>query len=193
MDADTFTDSRLGRAFVRVMAAVMESRLRYRFVGPAKALDGAAIHAGQAVLEVGCGTGFYTVPAARLLGIEGRLVAMDMLPMSVSAVAAKVQAAGLENVRVVVGNALDTGLEAESLDAILIFGVILAPMLPMATLLTEMHRILKPGGTMAVWPPSWVHWSIRRSGRFVYAGRRNGVLKYKRVWAQLDSRRGVEL
>jgi demethylmenaquinone methyltransferase/2-methoxy-6-polyprenyl-1,4-benzoquinol methylase len=58
---------------------------------------------------------------------------------------------------------------------VLIFGVIPAPMLPMQQLLPEMHRILKPGGAMAVWPPSWVHRSIVQSGLFRFSGKRNGV------------------
>ena len=103
---------------------------------------------------------------------------MDRLPASVAAVSAKVRAAGLQNVRVVEGNALDTKLEAESMD-LLIFGMIPAPMLPMDQLLTEMDRVLKPGGGMAVWPPSWVHWQVRRSPLFSYAGCRHGVLRYR--------------
>ncbi|HEX2997925.1 MAG TPA: methyltransferase domain-containing protein, partial [Anaerolineales bacterium] len=71
---------------------------------------------------------------------------MDMLALSVEAVTMKVKAADLKNVRVVQGDALDTRLEKESLEAIILFGVIPAPMLPMEKLLTEMHRILKPGG-----------------------------------------------
>jgi demethylmenaquinone methyltransferase/2-methoxy-6-polyprenyl-1,4-benzoquinol methylase len=181
MNTEALAKTRLGRLIVRLLAAVMESRLRYRYFGPEKVLRGAGIRPGQAALEIGCGTGFFTLPAARLLGEQGSLVAMDRLSMSVEAVAAKVQAAGLTNARVVVGDALDTQLESESLDAVLIFGVIPAPMLPMDTLLREMHRILKPGGTMAVWPPSWVHRSIRRSGIFAYCGTRHGVMNYRRT------------
>jgi demethylmenaquinone methyltransferase/2-methoxy-6-polyprenyl-1,4-benzoquinol methylase len=179
MNAAALANTRLGQAVLRLLAAIMESRLRYRFFGPEKALEGAGIRPGQTVLEVGCGTGFFTIPAARLLGDQGRLVAMDRLPVSTEAVAAKVRTAGLTNVLVVVGNALDTRLEAESMDVVLIFGVIPAPMLPMDTLLAEMHRILKPGGTMAVWPPSWIHRTIRRSGFFAYSGRRHGVVTYR--------------
>jgi ubiquinone/menaquinone biosynthesis C-methylase UbiE len=180
MDFQAFANTRLGRLFVRLLAAVMESRWRYRFLGPEKALEGAGIRPGQTVLEVGCGTGFYTVPAGRLIGDQGSLVAMDVLPLSVEAVAAKVRSASLTNVRVVEGNALDTQLEAESMDVVMIFGVIPAPRLPMDRLLNEMHRILKPGGTMAVWPPSWVHRTIRRSPFFAYVGSRHGVLAYRR-------------
>jgi len=165
---------------MRVMAAVMESRVRYRFFGPAHILQGSDIQPGQSVLEIGCGTGFFTLPAARLLGDQGSLVAMDVLPMSVDAVTKKVQAANLNNVRVVQGNALNTQLAVESVDTVLIFGVIPAPMLPLDQLLSEMHRILKPGGIMSVWPTSWVHQTIVQSGLFTLSSKRHGVSNYKR-------------
>jgi demethylmenaquinone methyltransferase/2-methoxy-6-polyprenyl-1,4-benzoquinol methylase len=82
---------------------------------------------------------------------------------------------------VIKGDALDTSLEPENFDEVLIFGVIPAPMLPMEKLLTEMQRILIPGGIMAVWPSSWVHQTIIRSGRYKYINKRNGVRNYQRT------------
>ena len=185
MNTEAFANTRIGQTFMRMMAAIMESRLRYRFFGPMKIIQGAEIRPGQKVLEVGCGTGFFTIPAARLIGNQGSLVAMDMLPISVETVARKVQTSNLKNVHVVKGDALNTQLEAESMDAIMIFGVIPAPMIPMDRLLAEMHRILKPGGTMAVWPPipGFLPKSILRSGLFIYHSRRKGVYNFRRFQA----------
>ena len=180
MNSETFANSKIGQLFIRAIAAVMESRLRYRFFGPMQILQGADIHPGQTVLEVGCGTGFFTITAAQLIGDQGCLVAMDVLPVSIEAVSRKVQAANLKNVRVVKGDALNTKLDAESMEAVLLFGVLPAPMLPLDRLLPEMHRILKPGGIMAVWPPSWVPQSIPRSGLFTFACKRNGVFNFRR-------------
>jgi ubiquinone/menaquinone biosynthesis C-methylase UbiE len=180
MNTEAFASSKIGQLFIRSMAAVMESRFRYRFFGPMQILRAADIQPGQTVLEVGCGTGFFTIAAAKLLSDGGCLVAMDVLQMSVDEVSRKVQAAGLKNVRVVKGEALDTKLDTETMDAVLMFGVIPAPMLPMDRLLPEMHRILKPGGTFSVWPPSWVLQSIPRSGLFTFASKRNGVFNYRR-------------
>lgn len=180
MNTEALARTRIGQVFIRMMAAIMESRFRYRFFGPMRVLQGAEIQPGQTVLEIGCGTGFFTVPLAQFLGEQGSLVSMDMLPASVQAVTKKVQAANLKNVQVIQGDALDTKLAAGSFDAVLIFGVIPAPMLPMEQLLAEMRRILKPGGTMAVWPPSWVHRTIVQSGLFALGSKRNGVSNYKR-------------
>ena len=183
MDTEAFANSKIVHFIFRVIGAAMESRFRYRFFGPMTTLRDADIQTGQTVLEVGCGTGFYTVSAAQLIGDQGCLVAMDVLPVAIERVSKKVQTANLKNVRVVKGDAMNTGLDAESMDAVLLFGVIPAPMLPLNRLLPEMHRVLKTEGTLAVWlfpvsglVPKW----IIQSGLFTYVSKRNGVYNYRR-------------
>jgi demethylmenaquinone methyltransferase/2-methoxy-6-polyprenyl-1,4-benzoquinol methylase len=108
---------------------------------------------------------------------------MDVLPASVEIVSQKVQSANLKNVRVVNGNSMNTKLDAQSVDAVLLFGVVPAPMVPLNRLLPEMHRILKPEGTLAVWPPFslWLPKAICQSGLFTLARKRNGVLNFRRI------------
>ena len=166
---------------MRIMAAIMESRLRYKLFGPKKILEGSGIKDGMKVLEIGCGTGFFTLNASKMIGENGVLISMDMSSLSVEMVTNKVEKANLKNVKVIKGNALDTKLEESSIDKILIFGVIPAPKLPINQLLSEMHRILKPNGIMAVWPTSWVHRSIIKSGLFKLIEKRNGVRNYQRL------------
>jgi demethylmenaquinone methyltransferase/2-methoxy-6-polyprenyl-1,4-benzoquinol methylase len=166
-----------------MLGMAMESRFRCRFFGPVNILRGVDYLNGQAVLEVGCGTGFFTMPAAKLIGDAGRLVAIDVVPESVEFVSRKVQAAGLKNVCVIKADALCTGLASESFDAVLLFGVIPSPMLPLKRLLPEMQRILKLGGTLAVWPPipfGRVPRSIIQSGLFKYSSKRNSVYNFTR-------------
>ena len=182
MNTETIAKSNLGKFYIKILAAGMESRFRYRFFGPVNILKGADIQPGQMVLEVGCGTGYFTLPAARLIGEQGCLVAMDVLSDSVELVSRKVQIAHLKNVRVIKGDALDTGLDGESFDTVLLFGVIPAPMLPLARLLPEMHRVLKAGGSLAIWPPipGWLPKSIVQTGLFAFSNKRNGVHNFRR-------------
>jgi len=152
-------------------------------MNPVTTLRGADIQPGQTVLEVGCGTGFFTLPAANLIGDEGCLVAMDALSDFIEQVSKKVKSADLKNVRVVKRDALNTGLSAATIDTALLFGVLPWPALPLNRLLPEMHRVLKPEGRLAVWlfPVSgWVPKSILQSGLFTYVGKRNGVYNYRR-------------
>ena len=180
MNIEALAKTKIGKFVVKVAGAMMESRLRYRFSGPMKILQGANIQPGQTVLEVGCGTGFHTISAAQLIGDKGRLVAMDVLTDYIEWVSKKVQAAELKNVQVVKRDAMDTGLDAESIDTVLLFSVIPSPTLPLSRFLPEMHRVLKPEGTLAVTTFPWVLRSIRRSGLFALISKRNGVSNFSR-------------
>ena len=183
MNTEDLGNSKILNLLFKPAGMLMGSRARRWLMNPMKTLQGAGIQPGQTVLEVGCGTGFFTIPAAELIGDQGCLVAMDALSDYTKRVSKKVQAAGLENVRVVKRDALDTGLDAASIDKVLLFGVIPFPSLPLNRLLPEMHRILKTEGTLAVWlfpvsglVPKW----ILQSGLFTYVSKRNGVYNYRR-------------
>jgi demethylmenaquinone methyltransferase/2-methoxy-6-polyprenyl-1,4-benzoquinol methylase len=182
MNTETFAKTAFGRVFVKILASGMESRFRYRFFSPMKILKGADILPGQNVLEIGCGTGFFTIPAARLIGDSGILTAIDILQESVDLVSVKVKKANLKNVIVKKGNAADTGFDGGTFNTVLLFGIIPAPMLPLNSFLPELHRILKPEGNLAVWPPipGWLPKSILKSGLFNLANKRNSVYNFQR-------------
>ena len=165
------------------MAAVMESPVRRRFNDPVKTLKAAGIRSGQKVLEVGCGTGFFTIPAAKLVGDEGCVHAIDVYPPAIEFVGEKVRDAHIANVRLTNADAMATGLPGSAFDLILLFGVIPAPVLPLDRLLPEIHRLLKPEGALAVWTlfPCWSPASITRSRIFSYTGKENGVHNFQKV------------
>jgi SAM-dependent methyltransferase len=182
MNTEAFARSTIGKPFLRFLAAAMESRFRYRFFNPTDILQGVDNLRGHSVLEIGCGTGYFTIPAAKVIGERGSLVAIDILSESVELVSKKVQAAKLNNVRVVKADALSTNLDTNGFNTVLLFGVIPAPMLPLTPLLTEIHRLLKPEGILAVWPPvpGWLPQSIVKAGLFVYANKQNHVYNFNR-------------
>jgi hypothetical protein len=77
---------------------------------------------------------------------------------------------------------MQAGLAASTFDAVLLFGVIPAPMLPLSKRLPEMHRLLKAPGIWAVWPPvpGWLPRAILQSGLFRLSSKRAGVYNFKR-------------
>lgn len=189
MKTEDLGKSKLLNRLFKPAGTAMESRFRHLLHDPVKILRGADVRSGQTVLEVGSGTGFFTMAAAELIGDQGHLIAMDPLTVFVERLTEKLNAAGLRNVRVVRRDALNTGLDAASIDRVLLFGVLpFIPKsfhftsLPLNRLLPEMHRVLKPDGILAVWmfpiaglTPRW----IRRSELFAYLHKRNGVYTYR--------------
>ena len=153
---------------------------------PVQTLQGSGIEPGQNVLEVGCGTGFFTIPAAEMLGEQGKLVAMDVTSGFLDQLSRKVEQSDLHNVQIIKCDALNTGLDSSVMDLVLLFGVLPYPFLPLSKLLPEMFRVLKPEGTIAVWLfPPLVHFffffSINHSGFFVFSNKKNAVYNYKKI------------
>jgi ubiquinone/menaquinone biosynthesis C-methylase UbiE len=185
MKTEKLGNSKIVNLIFKPAGWLMGSRVRKWLMDPVKTLQSADIKPAQTILEVGCGTGFFTIPAARMIGDHGNLIAMDPSSGFLEMVTKKVQKAGINNVQIVKRDALKTELESESIDKVLLFGVLPFPLLPLDRLLPEMHRILKPDGTMAVWlfprvVNSWVPKAILSSGLFEYTGKGKGVYNYSR-------------
>jgi SAM-dependent methyltransferase len=179
----SFGDTRLAHLLFNIIAPVMESPLRYRFFNPILSLKVGGVQPRQVILEAGPGTGFFTLPAARLVGDEGRVVAMDPHPIAIKQVAKKVWDAKLTNVRLIKSDATRCGLANSLIDLVLLYGVIPSPTIPLDRLLPEMHRVLKSAGMLAVWTafPWWSYSSLNKYGLFAYIGKEKGVHTFKRI------------
>jgi len=118
------------------------------FRDPLKKLRDAGLADGQKVLEVGCGPGFYTIPAARAVGSEGHIFALDLHPGFIRRVREKAKKEGLSNITAKVCNACETGFSAETMDLAFLFGLghIAGGM---ENLLLEMKRILRKDGILS--------------------------------------------
>ena len=184
MNADQLGESRFLNILFKPAGAIMESRLRRWLFDPRRTVRGAELKPGHTVLEVGCGTGFFTLLVADLIGDNGQLIAMEPLSGYADKVLQKVKDAGSNYVEVVKRDALKTGLKSASIDVVLLFGVIPFPTLPLSKLLPEMHKVLREGGTLAVWlfPVSFgVPTSILNSGLFTDLGKKDGVYRFRRA------------
>jgi ubiquinone/menaquinone biosynthesis C-methylase UbiE len=78
----------------------------------------AGIQNGMWVADVGAGEGYYTVRLAPLVGKKGRVLAQDIVPETVSSLAARVTRERLDNVAVKLGLPNDPKLPAVSFDRV---------------------------------------------------------------------------
>ena len=118
------------------------------FKNPYKLLSTAGLKSGQKVLEVGCGPGFFTLPASEIVGKEGIIYAVDIHPMAIERVKEKIESRGIKNVKPILTNASSTGLPERSVDLAFVFGLrYIAGGLE--NLISEMYRILKPGALLS--------------------------------------------
>lgn len=123
-------------------------RIRDRFRNPGKQLQKVGIKEGQTILDFGCGSGSYAIPAARIVEEKGRIYALDIHPLAVRAVAKKARKQSLTNITTIL-SARDTGLPDESIDVVLLYDTI-QHIGDKQALLKELHRVMKPNGLLSI-------------------------------------------
>ena len=142
------------KAHFKMMSLVHET-LYGLFRDPYEALNAAGLEPGQKVLEVGCGPGFFTIPAARIVGGKGSVRALDISSLAVERVQQKIKAKGMANAKTLLADAAQTGLPDQSFDLIFVFGLA-RPTGEMGNILTELHRLLKPEGILSIEGRPWI-------------------------------------
>ncbi len=112
------------------------------------------IEEGMTVVDYGCGPGRYTLPIAEIVGIKGKVYALDIHEMAIEKVQDKIKKLNIQNIETALSKGNDdgeynSGLAEDIADmvcAIDMFFIIKKP----AEFLNEIRRILKPDGTLVI-------------------------------------------
>lgn len=117
-------------------------------------LAAAGLQPGERVVDIACGTGMVTLPAARAVAPHGRVVASDISRRMVDATARQAHDQAITNVDTVQRDAERLGNLATTAPfdvALCSLGLMYVP--APATALDEIVRVLRPGGraVVAVW------------------------------------------
>lgn len=118
-------------------------------------LTAAGIAPGMTVIDVGAGTGYWTVTLSEMVGPEGRVIAADVEPVMIDELRSLVQERELGNVEVVASEEYHIPVPDGIADAAVLGFVLHEPPDPDA-LLREIARLLKPGGRALVL--EWQKW-----------------------------------
>ncbi len=104
---------------------------------------------GQTFLDFGCGTGDFTIPAAKKVSDNGKVYALDYFPHQLEIVERRTEKVGLKNVETILSNN-DTNLPDESIDVVWLCDV-LHEIKERRAVLEELHRVLKRDGSLAIY------------------------------------------
>lgn len=171
--------SQFGRFVFQQLLNGMESSLRYRFSNPQKLVKASGIQTGQTVLEVGCGSGFFTPSLSEIVGEDGIIESIDYHPMAVESTSKKTRLLGKQNVRVSRADAHNTDFPDASFDTVILYGIVPAPVISEKQLGLEIYRLLKPGGILAIWTiaPFWSPKTLMKAAPFNLVNKLHGVYR----------------
>lgn len=130
------------------MTELIDNPLRHRLQPPDEVATRHKLEPGMTVLEVGPGKGTYTLAAARRIGEEGKLVAIDIEPKIIARLQARLDAEGISNIEARVADVFGLPFEEETFDAVYMITVIGEIPTPERAF-AEFYRVLKVGGTLA--------------------------------------------
>jgi len=102
----------------------------------------------QTFLDYGCGTGSFTIPAARIVGTGGKVYALDYFPRQLELVEEQSKKEGLTNIETILSDR-NTGLPDECIDVIWMCDV-LHEIRERRAVLEELHRVLRRAGVLAI-------------------------------------------
>ena len=112
-------------------------------------LDRAGVRPGMSVLDVGCGPGRLSLPAARRVGPGGEVVALDLQPRMIRRLEERIERSGLGNVTPLLAGAGEGRAGVDRYDRAFLVTV-LGEIPDRVAALAEIHLALKPGGVLSI-------------------------------------------
>ena len=107
------------------------------------------VKAGEVVLDLGCGIGFLTMPAAKAVGDGGFVYGLDIQEAMLVEALARCRQESLYNIAWVLTYPDKIALPSVSIDCVML-GMVAHEVPNLAQLLAECSRVLRPGGRLGI-------------------------------------------
>jgi ubiquinone/menaquinone biosynthesis C-methylase UbiE len=161
----------------------LKFRLRDLIRPPLTILQESGLNPGMAVLDFGCGPGSFSVAAARVVGPEGCVYALDIHPLALRSVRRAAARLRLDNLVAISASNL-AELDAGCIDVVLLYDV-LHHIPDQPSTLADIHRVLKVGGILSVSDhhlrPEVLGTAVTAGGLFRPDGRGRWTFRFARV------------
>lgn len=131
----------------------LDSRLRKRIQPPETIVRRSGVSEGMQVIDLGCGSGAFTLAMARAVGPQGRVYAVDIQPQMLRLLNQKLNCDENQDLRDRIipleRSAYDLPFAEGSIDACCMIAA-LQEIPDRLRALREVHRVLKPDGILAI-------------------------------------------
>jgi len=149
---------------------------RLRWQDPKEILSTIGLRDGMTFVDVGCGEGYFAIPAARRVRNFGRVFAVDVNAGSVEALRVRAEREGLGNIVAEAGEA-ETTRFCDGCADIVFFGIDLHDFRDPVAVLRNAKLMLGPTGRVAdldwkdepmdIGPPQGKRFSVAKAGRLI--------------------------
>lgn len=121
---------------------------RREWQNPEAVLDIIGLKPGFIFVDVGCGDGFFTIPASRQVGLEGKVYGIDITEQAIDELRKKAEKEGLTNLELIVGQA-EKKVPCSACADIVFLGNVLHDFEEPVEVIKNARRIVKSKGILA--------------------------------------------
>jgi ubiquinone/menaquinone biosynthesis C-methylase UbiE len=127
----------------------LDNAKRRELLPPEETLIRLGLHEGDIMADIGCGIGYFSIPASEIVGDSGKIFAMDILPEMLQEVEIKIKENSISNIKTLLTKESDLKLEDGKIDIAFISNV-LHEAEDKEIFLSEIKRIISSKGRIAI-------------------------------------------
>lgn len=127
----------------------LDNEQRRKLLPPDQTLINLGLHEGAIMADIGCGIGYFTIPASKIVGESGKIFAMDISPEMLKDVEIKIKDNNISNVETILTEENDLKLEDNKVTFAFI-SLVLHEANEKENFISEIKRIISPEGKIAV-------------------------------------------
>ena len=99
--------------------------------------------------DIGCGIGYFTIPASKIIGDSGKIFALDILPKMLQDIGIKIKENTISNIKIILTEENDLKLE-DNKTTIAFISCVLHEANEKEKFLNEIKRIISPKGKITI-------------------------------------------
>lgn len=127
----------------------LDNEQRRNLLPPEQTLINLGLEEGDIMADIGCGIGYFTIPASKIVGESGKIFAMDILSEMLEDVELKISENNISNIEMVLTE--ENNLKLEDNKATFAFiSLVLHEANEKEDFLSEVKRIIAPEGKIAI-------------------------------------------
>jgi ubiquinone/menaquinone biosynthesis C-methylase UbiE len=120
---------------------------RRKWQDPEAILSKIGVKSGTVFADIGCGGGFFALPAARMVGEKGKVYGLDTSAAAIASLKGQAAREGLKNLHLTMGEAEKTVVCRHCADIVFI-GIALHDFQDPSRVLANMRNVIKPTGRL---------------------------------------------
>jgi len=127
----------------------LDNEKRRELLPPDETLIKLGLHEGDVMADIGCGIGYFTIPASKIAGDSGNIFALDISPEMLQDVGIKIKNNNISNIEIILTEENDLKLEDNKITFAFI-STVLHEAHEKENFLNEIKRIISPKGRIAI-------------------------------------------